>query len=168
MRMEISMEQMGSAIISSYFCIRRAEMITPTLPRVSAMMWRRTPGNHGNQSELLKWSEINQSKHICILFYVLHHADLQGYSFTEIYTQSPTGEDWLHADRKLPQILPPRKQIKIHIPSRGNSNQIVSVFDHLEFSTLTMEIWWLNQSKWRISWEHLSIVSPGHGTDASR
>lgn len=39
----MSMEQMGSAIIRSYFCIRSAEMMTPILPRVSAMMWRRTP-----------------------------------------------------------------------------------------------------------------------------
>lgn len=43
MRMAISMEQMGSAIIKSYFCISRAETITPILPRVSAMMCRRTP-----------------------------------------------------------------------------------------------------------------------------
>lgn len=46
MRREISIEQIGSAIIRSYFCISRAEMITPTLPRVSAMMCSRTPATH--------------------------------------------------------------------------------------------------------------------------
>lgn len=41
----MSMEQTGSAIIRSYFCMSTAEMMTPTLPRVSAMMCRRTPGH---------------------------------------------------------------------------------------------------------------------------
>ncbi len=45
-RRAISMEQMGSAIIRSYFCISSAEMITPTLPRVSAMMCSSTPAKH--------------------------------------------------------------------------------------------------------------------------
>lgn len=45
MRMAISMEQIGSAIIRSYFCISSAEMITPTLPKVSAMMCSSTPAH---------------------------------------------------------------------------------------------------------------------------
>lgn len=43
MRSAMSMEQIGSAIIRSYFCIRMADMMTPTLPNVSATMWRKTP-----------------------------------------------------------------------------------------------------------------------------
>ena len=59
-RTAIKMEQTGSAIIQPnscsvenvrptdtlnilLTCIRIAEMITPTLPRVSARMWRNTP-----------------------------------------------------------------------------------------------------------------------------
>lgn len=37
------MEQIGSAIIQPNWFIRMAEIITPTLPKVSARMWRKTP-----------------------------------------------------------------------------------------------------------------------------
>ncbi len=43
MRAAINMEQMGSAIIQPKDWIRREEMITPTLPRVSAKMCRKIP-----------------------------------------------------------------------------------------------------------------------------
>lgn len=46
MRRAMSMEQMGSAIIRSYLCIRKAEMMTPMLPNVSATMCRKTPAGH--------------------------------------------------------------------------------------------------------------------------
>ena len=38
----MKMEQIGSAIIQSKRYIRIAETITPTEPRVSARMWRKT------------------------------------------------------------------------------------------------------------------------------
>ena len=52
MRREMSMEQMGSAIIRSYFCISRAEMMTPTLPSVSATICRNTPVNQSQMSDV--------------------------------------------------------------------------------------------------------------------
>lgn len=61
MRRAISMEQMGSAIIRSYFCIRRAEMMTPMLPRVSAMMWRRTPAEKPSSTQTTNWRKRNQN-----------------------------------------------------------------------------------------------------------
>ena len=39
----MKMEQTGSAIIQPNICIRMADTITPTEPRVSARMWRNTP-----------------------------------------------------------------------------------------------------------------------------
>ena len=41
----INMEQIGSAIIQPYMWIKADEMITPTLPNVSANICRNTPGN---------------------------------------------------------------------------------------------------------------------------
>lgn len=43
MRMAMNMEQIGSAIIQPNICISTAEMMTPTLPSVSARMCRKTP-----------------------------------------------------------------------------------------------------------------------------
>lgn len=39
----MNIEQIGSAIIQPNICIRHAEMMTPTDPKVSARMWRNTP-----------------------------------------------------------------------------------------------------------------------------
>ena len=39
----INIEHIGSAIFQSKYCIRRVEMITPTLPSVSASTCRNTP-----------------------------------------------------------------------------------------------------------------------------
>ncbi len=40
----INMEQIGSAIFKSNVCMRNVEMMTPTLPSVSAKTCRNTPG----------------------------------------------------------------------------------------------------------------------------
>lgn len=42
-RMAMNIEQIGSAIIHPNACIRHAETMTPTLPRVSAKICRNTP-----------------------------------------------------------------------------------------------------------------------------
>lgn len=57
MRMAINMEHTGSAIIQPKACIKPEEMMTPTLPRVSARMCRNTPvsSNHIKKST---WQEI--------------------------------------------------------------------------------------------------------------
>ncbi len=46
MRMRVAMkrEQMGSAMSHPRYSMASVEMITPTLPRVSASTWRKTPG----------------------------------------------------------------------------------------------------------------------------
>ena len=48
----MKMEQTGSAIIHPNICMRMADTITPTLPRVSARMCRNTPcTQHNNHKE---------------------------------------------------------------------------------------------------------------------
>ena len=47
------MEQMGSAIIQPYHSISADEMITPTLPSVSAKMCKKTPGNWTSMMRIL-------------------------------------------------------------------------------------------------------------------
>ncbi len=49
MRMSKAMkrEQMGSAMSQPRYSMAREEMMTPTLPRVSARTWRKTPGREG-------------------------------------------------------------------------------------------------------------------------
>jgi hypothetical protein len=42
-RIAMNIEQIGSAIIQPKRCIRTADMITPTEPKVSARIWRKTP-----------------------------------------------------------------------------------------------------------------------------
>lgn len=43
MRMAINIEHTGSAIIQPNWCINADEIITPTLPNVSASMCKNTP-----------------------------------------------------------------------------------------------------------------------------
>ena len=47
----MKMEQTGSAIIHPNICMRMADTITPTLPRVSARMCRNTPCTQHNTVE---------------------------------------------------------------------------------------------------------------------
>ena len=48
----MKMEQTGSAIIHPNICMRMADTMTPTLPRVSARMCRNTPcTQHDNHKE---------------------------------------------------------------------------------------------------------------------
>ena len=41
--MAINIEQIGSAIYQLYCCIKNDEMMTPTLPKVSATTCKKTP-----------------------------------------------------------------------------------------------------------------------------
>lgn len=59
-RVAINMEQIGSAIIHPNWFMRTADIITPTLPRVSASMWRKTPGTQ----------QIIQITHLCSYIYI--------------------------------------------------------------------------------------------------
>ena len=64
----MKMEQTGSAIIHPNICMRMADTITPTLPRVSARMCRNTPcTQHNNHTisillDLHKLFTINNDK----------------------------------------------------------------------------------------------------------
>ena len=60
----MKMEQTGSAIIHPNICMRMADTITPTLPRVSARMCRNTPcTQHNNHKE----DTIHQQSAYCLI-----------------------------------------------------------------------------------------------------
>ena len=49
----INKEQSGSAMFQPKFSMRRVEIMTPTLPRVSARTWRKTPTKQRERNYLV-------------------------------------------------------------------------------------------------------------------
>jgi len=63
-------EQIGSAIFQSKYCMRRVEMITPTLPRVSASTCKNTPVNKHLQCTVNRYRYASSNPQVIPVYYM--------------------------------------------------------------------------------------------------